>query len=66
MTALVSTGDDADAGGPVDMDPYDLMDPVDILSKLPKDFYEKLVIHSILFISERKEEVYSMKMNEEI
>lgn len=26
-----------------DVDPYELMDPVDILSKLPKDFYEKVV-----------------------
>jgi len=26
-----------------DIDPYDLIDPVDILSKLPKDFYEKIV-----------------------
>ncbi|XP_044257889.1 protein mini spindles [Tribolium madens] len=25
-----------------EMDPYDLADPVDILSKLPKDFYEKV------------------------
>ncbi|KAL1502287.1 hypothetical protein ABEB36_007453 [Hypothenemus hampei] len=25
-----------------DVDPYDLIDPVDILSKLPKDFYEKI------------------------
>lgn len=24
------------------MDPYDLMDPVEILSKLPKDFYDKV------------------------
>lgn len=24
------------------MDPYDLLDPVEILSKLPKDFYDKL------------------------
>lgn len=24
------------------MDPYDLADPVDILSQLPKDFYEKI------------------------
>ncbi|CAL8404824.1 unnamed protein product [Boreogadus saida] len=24
------------------MDPYELLDPVDILSKLPKDFYEKI------------------------
>ncbi|CAG0924320.1 unnamed protein product, partial [Notodromas monacha] len=28
-----------DAEAPID--PYDLLDPVDILSKLPKDFYEK-------------------------
>ncbi|XP_030764641.1 protein mini spindles isoform X1 [Sitophilus oryzae] len=27
---------------PQEIDPYDLADPVDILSKLPKDFYEKL------------------------
>jgi hypothetical protein len=26
-----------------DVDPYELMDPVDIISKLPKDFYEKVV-----------------------
>ncbi len=25
------------------VDPYDLMDPVDILSKIPKDYYEKVV-----------------------
>lgn len=25
-----------------EMDPYDLADPVDILSQLPKDFYEKI------------------------
>ncbi|CAB3232167.1 unnamed protein product [Arctia plantaginis] len=36
--------DDAETGGgdSHDMDPYDLLDPVEILSKLPKDFYEKL------------------------
>ena len=28
--------------GIVDIDPMDLLDPVDILSKLPKDFYDKL------------------------
>ena len=26
-----------------DMDPYDLMDPVNILVKLPKDFFDKIV-----------------------
>lgn len=25
------------------MDPYDLLEPVEILSKMPKDFYEKIV-----------------------
>ena len=28
---------------PEDMDPYELMDPVEILSKMPKDYYEKIV-----------------------
>ncbi|XP_069680440.1 protein mini spindles isoform X4 [Periplaneta americana] len=28
--------------GAAEIDPYELMEPVDILSKLPKDFYEKL------------------------
>ena len=27
----------------MDVDPYDLLDPVDILSKMPKDFYENMV-----------------------
>lgn len=31
-------GDDAAAA----VDPYDIADPVDILSKMPKDFYEKI------------------------
>ena len=36
--------DDAETGGgdSGDMDPYDLLDPVEIISKLPKDFYDKL------------------------
>ncbi|XP_068623237.1 protein mini spindles [Battus philenor] len=36
--------EDADAGRgeSVDMDPYDFLEPVEILSKLPKDFYDKL------------------------
>jgi hypothetical protein len=34
-----SGADAADAGA--EIDPFDLLDPVDILSKLPKDFYEK-------------------------
>lgn len=34
--------DECDDGPNPDVDPYELMDPVDILSKLPKDFYENL------------------------
>ncbi|KAM8705778.1 hypothetical protein ACLKA7_010128 [Drosophila subpalustris] len=33
--------DDAEAGAE-EVDPMDLIDPVDILSKMPKDFYDKL------------------------
>ncbi|XP_046394021.1 protein mini spindles [Ischnura elegans] len=35
-------GDDEVDGDVPEVDPYDMLDPVDILSKLPKDFYEKL------------------------
>lgn len=28
---------------PAQVDPYDLADPVDMLAKMPKDFYEKIV-----------------------
>lgn len=34
--------EDADGALIPDIDPYDLLAPVDILSKLPKDFYEKI------------------------
>lgn len=34
--------DEEDGAGVADIDPYELIDPVDILSKLPKDFYDKL------------------------
>ena len=38
---------DEGPGGADDvMDPYDLMEPVEILSKLPKDYYEKIVSSS--------------------
>ncbi|XP_017478345.1 PREDICTED: cytoskeleton-associated protein 5 isoform X2 [Rhagoletis zephyria] len=35
-------GDDEDGEGEEAIDPMDLIDPVDILSKMPKDFYDKL------------------------
>ncbi len=28
---------------PEEIDPYDLMDPVNMLEKMPKDFYERIV-----------------------
>ncbi|KAK1119716.1 hypothetical protein K0M31_013134 [Melipona bicolor] len=34
--------DDGDSVFAPDVDPYELLEPVDILSKLPKDFYEKI------------------------
>ncbi|XP_076663727.1 msps cytoskeleton-associated protein 5 isoform X2 [Andrena cerasifolii] len=34
--------DDADGGFVPEINPYELLEPVDILSKLPKDFYEKI------------------------
>ena len=41
-------GEDGDEGGvvsaaPAAIDPYDLADPVDMLGKIPKNFYEQLV-----------------------
>ncbi|XP_026677349.1 protein mini spindles, partial [Diaphorina citri] len=39
--SLDGGGDSGDEGG-ADIDPYDLLDPVDVLSKLPKNFYEKV------------------------
>lgn len=35
-------GDDGASSAATDIDPYDLLDPVEILSKLPKDFYEQV------------------------
>lgn len=36
------------------IDPYELLEAVEILSKIPKDFYEKIVrfslLHSLLFV----------------
>jgi cytoskeleton-associated protein 5 len=43
-TKLFVSDDEVDDfdGNQVDIDPYELLDPVDILSKLPKDFYDKI------------------------
>lgn len=39
---FVYKGEDGETDAAEQIDPYDLMEPVDILSKLPKDFYEKV------------------------
>lgn len=36
-------GDDDDGEPAVQVDPYELLEPVEILSKIPKDFYDKIV-----------------------
>ena len=36
-------GEDEAEGPAVEIDPMDLLDPVDILSKMPKNFYEQIV-----------------------
>ncbi|XP_049764940.1 protein mini spindles [Schistocerca cancellata] len=50
--------EDEEDGAAPEVDPYDLMEPVDILSKLPKDFYEKL---EAVKWQERKEAVDSLE-----
>ena len=40
--AFLAVVDDS-ANDAANIDPYDLIDPVDILSKLPADFYDKIV-----------------------
>ena len=42
-------GDVADAAGAEDIDPFELMEPADILSQLPKDFKEKIVRNFYLY-----------------
>lgn len=34
--------DDGDGGSVPDIDPYEMLEPIDVLSKLPKDFYDKV------------------------
>lgn len=63
LAAEMAAGDDGgeedeEDGAAPEVDPYDLMEPVDILSKLPKDFYEKL---EAVKWQERKEAVDSLE-----
>ncbi|XP_066599618.1 protein mini spindles isoform X2 [Prorops nasuta] len=50
--------DDKDASAP-EIDPYELLQPVDILSQLPKDFYEKVEAKKWL---ERKEALETLEV----
>ncbi|OAD59416.1 Cytoskeleton-associated protein 5 [Eufriesea mexicana] len=34
--------DDGDGGSAPEVDPYEMLEPIDVLSKLPKDFYDKV------------------------
>ncbi|XP_043507274.1 protein mini spindles [Frieseomelitta varia] len=50
--------DDGDSVSAPDVDPYEFLEPVDILSKLPKDFYEKIEAKKW---QERKEAVEALE-----
>lgn len=41
LSVLLPGEDEEEVVAPVD--PYELLEPVEILSKMPKDFYEKIV-----------------------
>ena len=41
-------------GGEVVVDAYDLIDPVDVLCKIPKDFYDKIVSITLVYIISRQ------------
>lgn len=51
--------EDSELSSHGDIDPYELLDPVDILSKLPKDFYDKLESKKWL---ERKEALEALDL----
>lgn len=40
--SILDDDEEEEVDNPTPLDPYDLADPVDILSKLPKDFYENI------------------------
>lgn len=44
-----NAGEGGGGGDEPTLDPYDLADPVNVLAKLPKDFYE-LIVSVVLFI----------------
>ena len=48
-----------------EVDPYELLDPVDILAQLPKDFYEKIVSKTLhLFFPTSFENLITMNLNQ--
>ena len=56
--AVVPTGGEGGGqeGGVVPVveavDPYEFLDPVDMLEQMPKDFYEQLVMHYVVVVSQ--------------
>lgn len=42
VVVFVDGGEDEETDAPAQIDPYDLAEPVDVLSKMPKDFYDKI------------------------
>ena len=36
---------------PEEIDPYDLLDPVNMIDKMPKDFYERIVSNHFIYSS---------------
>ena len=48
LPVCVKTDEDE---GAEDLDPYELMTAVDILAKIPKDFYEKIVSYTHCYYS---------------
>jgi cytoskeleton-associated protein 5 len=66
-SSAAGNGDGTGAGSGMDaeaametIDPYDLMEPSDILSKLPKDFKEKLVINKKCFLKKSFSKYFSL------
>ena len=47
VTILYGTLDAVAIAQPEEIDPYDLMEPVNILDKMPKDFYDRIVSNTV-------------------
>ena len=51
LTWCVVTADGDSAETNTEVDPFELIDAVDILSKIPKDYYEKIVSGQSVYFS---------------